>query len=49
MIQIFEKTKKHPNKPLGHLFISGAAIRIRTGDPFLTMEVLYLLSHSSNY
>ena len=36
--------KKAPQDPCGACIITGAASRTRTGDPILTMDVLYLLS-----
>ncbi len=37
-------TKKLRRDPCGACIIAGADFRTRTGDPILTMDVLYLLS-----
>ena len=39
-----QDNKKAPQDPCGACIITGAASRTRTGDPILTMDVLYLLS-----
>ena len=41
------RNPKRKKRPVGHVFLFGAASQIRTGDLVLTKDALYLLSYSS--